>query len=58
MFTVIFKILKIAVRAATPEIREQARNLYTHLKGEAAKTKNPIDDILVEILGSLLGFDD
>lgn len=58
MGNIIFKILGAAVRAASPQVREMLHGTVTRLKEAAADTPNPWDDLLVEVLGAILGFED
>ncbi|MBA7579400.1 hypothetical protein ES708_21270 [subsurface metagenome] len=58
MGTIIFRIIKMAVRAITPELRNVLVGALNSLEKAAASTPSEWDDILVQILKSLLGSDD
>ena len=58
MGSIIFKIIKLAVRAITPELRNVLVGALNSLEKAAASTPSEWDDILVQILKSLLGSDD
>ena len=58
MEKIIFTILKAAVRAISPELRNVLQGFYTQLKKSAASTENQWDDLLVSVLGVILDFED
>lgn len=54
MGTIIFKIIMVAVRAVTPELKNLLSGTLSQLRKQAKATASPWDDLLVEILYSLL----
>ena len=58
MGTLIFKIIQVAVRSITPELRNILVGALNSLKKAAASTDSPWDDLLVEILLALLDASD
>ena len=50
--------LSTVLAVVTPEIREKLGKLLNDLASAAAKTPNKYDDILVDLLKDLLGYDD
>lgn len=58
MEKIIFTIVRAAVRAASPELRKVIKNVFVSLRQAAAATDNQWDDMLVEILGAVLAFDE
>ena len=57
MEKIIFVIIRAAVRAISPELRNVLAGVITSLQKSAASTDNKWDDILVEILAAVLGLD-
>ncbi|MQY78103.1 MAG: hypothetical protein GH151_02745 [Bacteroidetes bacterium] len=48
-------LIKIILNAISPELRKLIVQFVLSLRVAAKKTKNPLDDILVEILIKILG---
>jgi len=55
MKKVLLNILLQVLTVATPEIRRQICEALKELKKKTEKTPNPWDDILVDVLITLLG---
>ncbi len=55
LWGLIAAVVSILLQQASPVIKEQMRNLYNRLRESAAKTENPVDDLLVQSIGALLG---
>ena len=51
----LFKMLLMAMAAATPEIVEGIREGVQKMVERAAETPNPFDDVLVGLLQSIVG---
>lgn len=51
----IVKFIGAVISLASPEIIKQVQAMAKQLKVKAAQTDNPIDDVLAELLCSLLG---
>ncbi len=58
MEKIILLIITAALRAISPELRNVLAGVVTSLKKSAASTDNPWDDLLVEVLGAVLGIKD
>lgn len=58
MEKLLFVIIGIAVKAVSPTLRGILTGMFQQLSDAAAKTDNKWDDLLVEILGVLLGIKD
>ncbi len=58
MGNIIVTIIRLAVRAISPELRNLLVGSLASLKSQAEATASPWDDILVQILISLLGTED
>ncbi len=58
MGTLIFKIIQLAVRAITPELRNRLVGALADLKKQAAATESPWDDLLIQILITMLDADE
>jgi len=58
MGEIIFKIISIAIRAISPELRQVLRNVFVSLEDAAKKTDNKFDDVLVAILGAIFDISD
>lgn len=58
MGELIFKILRSAIKAISPELRQSLVGLYESLKDTAANTETQWDDLFVEVLGVLLGIEE
>lgn len=58
MEKIVFTILRVAVRAISPKLREVLKNVFVSLKQAAAATDNKWDDLLVDVLGVILAIED
>jgi hypothetical protein len=58
MEKIIFAILGIAISAISPELRKVLVNVFKSLMAAAAATDNKFDDLVVALLGALLGIDE
>lgn len=58
MEKIIFIVIRAAVKAASPALRNVLEGFFNQMKKAASETPNEWDDLLVEILGSLLAFED
>jgi len=58
MGKVIFIIIKAALKAVSPALRDLLENFYLQIKEAAAATDNEWDDVLVAVVGVLFGFED
>lgn len=57
MEKIVITIIKVAVKAISPKLREVLQNVFVSLKQAAAATDNQWDDMLVEVLGAILDFE-
>ncbi|MBA7534490.1 hypothetical protein ES705_26738 [subsurface metagenome] len=53
MEKIIFRIIMIALKSISPELRNVLAGVYNTLKKQADATDNKFDDVLVRILGAL-----
>lgn len=58
MGELIFKIIRSALKAISPTMRDALRVYYRKLEELAAKTETEWDDLFLEVLGVLLGIDE
>ena len=58
MGNIIIKIVGAAVRAASPELRSIIADALHRMRAGAAQTESAWDDILVDVLSAVLGFED
>lgn len=58
MEKIILMIIRAAVKAASPALRGVIREFYAKLKKSASETPNEWDDLVVEVVGVLLAFED
>ncbi len=54
---ILIAVLRIALPQITPQLRSFLKDTYGKLKEIAAKTSSPIDDLLVQALGAVLGLE-
>ena len=54
----IIRIVKTTLKGISPEIRKAMESLYGSIKVAAERTENNWDDLFVEVLGVMLGFED
>jgi len=52
----LFEVLSKVLAGASPEIRNLIKNFLADLEDKAAKTDNPLDDVLVLLLRIFTGF--
>lgn len=48
-------VVSSVIKGISPEIREFLKDAVDELKVKASKTPNPYDDLMVELLSTLLG---
>ena len=56
LITVFVRILSDIAQRISPEMRKVLAGFVSRLEEAAKKTPNPVDDILVDVLKSLLDF--
>ena len=56
MLTIVYKMVVKVLSGSSPEIRNQIKAFLADLEEKAKQTSNPVDDILVLCLRTVLGF--